>query len=251
MAGVELKPGERIDDLIRQDLKIIQNPASFCFSMDAVLLAHFATVKKDDRVVDLGTGSGVIPLLLTTRQKELQVTGLEIQKEAAERAVRSVRLNGLQEKIAIIPGDLKQAKELLPVGQFDLVTCNPPYISPGHGLLNELDSISIARHEIKCTLEDVIRAGSQLLAFKGRMAVVHKPHRLVDIMCLMRKYNLEPKRLRLVYPRPGRKPNMVLVEGLLGGRVELEVLDPLFIYGADGEYTPELLGIYYRPSDCF
>lgn len=249
MSGVELRPEERIDDLIRQDLKIIQNPASFCFSMDAVLLAHFATVKKDDRVVDLGTGSGAIPLLLTTRQKELKITGLEIQEESAERALRSVRLNGLQEKIKIIQGDLKQVKELLPVGQFDLVTCNPPYISPGHGLVNELDSISIARHEIKCTLEDVIRAGSQLLSFKGRMALVHKPHRLVDIFCLMRQYNLEPKRLRPVYPRPGRKPNMVLIEGLLGGGVELEVLEPLFIYGEDGEYTPELLGIYYRGED--
>lgn len=245
MSGVELKPGERIDDLIRQDLKIIQNPASFCFSMDAVLLAHFATVRKGDKVVDLGTGSGVIPLLLTVRQKELQIKGLELQEEAAERAERSIWLNELQEKIQIIQGDLKRVTELLQVGQFDLVTCNPPYISPGHGLLNELDSITIARHEIMCTLEDVIREGSRLLSFKGRMALVHKPHRLVDILCLMRAHNLEPKRLRLVHPRPGRKPNMVLVEGLLGGGVELEVLDPLFIYGEDGEYTPELMRIYY------
>lgn len=245
MTGVELKPGERIDDLIRQDLKIIQNPASFCFSMDAVLLAHFATVRKNDRVVDLGTGSGVIPLLLIDRQKELQITGLEIQGETAERANRSVRLNSLEGKIQIIQGDLNVVDELLPVGQFDLVTCNPPYISSGHGLLNELASISIARHEVMCTLEDVIRAGSRLLSFKGKMAVVHKPHRLVDIFCLMRQYNLEPKRLRLVHPRPGRKPNMVLVEGLLGGGVELEILEPLFIYGEDGEYTTELMSIYY------
>ncbi len=245
LAEMVLKTGERIDDLLRQELKIIQNPASFCFSMDAVLLANFATVKSNDNVIDLGTGSGVIPLLLASRQKRLKVTGLELQAEVADRAQRSVQLNNLTETIKITQGDLKQVEELLPLGQADLVTCNPPYMSTGHGLLNELDSMAIARHEIKCTLEDVIRAGSKLLTFKGRMAVVHKPHRLVDIFYLMRQYKIEPKRLRLVYPRPGRKCNMVLVEGLLGGGVELEVLEPLFIYGADGQYTEELLSIYY------
>lgn len=243
---VELKPGERIDDLIRQDLKIIQDPASFCFSMDAVLLAQFAGLKKGDRVADLGTGTGVIPLLLTTRQADIRVTGLELQHQSAERAERSVRLNKLEEKVTIVQGDLRLASEVLPVAAFNLVTSNPPYMGRGTGLKNELDSMTIARHEVMCNLEDVIAAAARLLTFKGRLALVHKPQRLADIFCLMRKYGLEPKRLRLVYPRPGRNPNMVLVEGLSGGGVELEVLQPLYVYGEDGEYTQELKDIYYR-----
>lgn len=245
MSDPALKPGERIDHLLRQDLRIIQNPADFCFSMDAVLLAHFTALKPNERIVDLGTGSGVIPLLLASRRKDLTVTGLEIQPQVAERAERSVRLNGLQDRISIVCGDLKEAEALLPTGKFTVVTSNPPYMGPSGGLRNETEAFSLARHEIACTLEDVIAAAARLLTFKGRLAMVHRPQRLVDLFWCMRSYNLEPKRLRLVHPRLGRKPNMVLVEAVLGAGVELEVAEPLYIYGQDGEYTPELIEMYY------
>lgn len=243
--GFSLQPGERLDDLVRDGLRIIQKPGGFCFSIDAVLLAHFATVKRDDLVVDLGTGSGVVPLLLSTRKKARRIYGLEIQWEVVNRAVRSVAGNGLTDLIEILHGDIKAAEKLMGPGKFDLVTSNPPYMPKGRGEINPVDELALARHEISCTLADVIGAGSGLLNSHGRMAVVHRPERLADLFHLMKEHGLEPKRLRTVYPKPGRKPTLILVEAIKGARPDLDILTPLFVYDSKGNYTSELMNIYY------
>ncbi|TLN00139.1 tRNA1(Val) (adenine(37)-N6)-methyltransferase [bacterium] len=240
-----LEPGERLDDLVRDGLKIIQKPGAFCFSMDAVLLANFATVKKGDMAADLGTGTGVVPLLLTTRKKARRIYGLEIQQDAVNRASRSVSGNGLADQIEIINGDIKEAVNLLGSGRFDLITSNPPYMPTGRGEINPVSELALARHEISCTLADVISAGAGLLNSLGRMAVVHRPERLADLLYLMKSCGLEPKRLRTVYPKPGRKPSMVLVEAMKGAKPDLSIMAPLFVYDSEGKYTPELMEIYY------
>lgn len=245
MTSFFLQPGERLDYLIRDDLKIIQKPGGFCFSIDSVLLANFATVKKDDLMIDLGTGSGVIPLLISTRGRARRIYGLEIQPEVAERAARSISGNGLTELIEIISGDIKDALNILRPGKFNLVTSNPPYMPVGCGEINPTDELALARHEISCTLADVIDAGTGLLNFHGRMAVVHRPDRLAELLHLMKGYGLEPKRLRMVYPKPGRKPSLVLVEAVKGARAGLDILAPLFVYDDQGNYTPELTDIYF------
>lgn len=242
---ITLLPGERIDDLIRNDLKIIQNNVSFSFSIDAVLLANFATLKENDKVMDLGTGSGVIPLLLTSRKKNIMVTGLEIQEPVADMARRSILLNKLDARINIITGDIKEIANHFVAGSFDLIISNPPYMPAGAGLLNEEDAVAIAKHELKCTLEDVIKTASRLLNPKGRFAMVHRPSRLTDIIQLMRNYRLEPKRLRLVHSALGKKPSTVLVEAYRDGQPGLDIMEPLYIYNIDGTYTDELWRIYY------
>lgn len=245
MTNFFLQPGERLDDLVRDGLRIIQKPGGFCFSMDAVLLANFATVKKDDLVVDLGTGAGVVPILLATRKKARRIYGLEIQREVVGRAVRSVAGNVLSDLIEIMHGDIKEAEKLMGSGKFDLVTSNPPYMPKGRGEINPADERALARHEISCTLADVVDAGAGLLNSHGRMAVVHRPGRLADLFHLMKEHGLEPKRLRMVYPKPGRKPTMVLVEAIKNARPDLDILAPLFVYDSKGNYTPELMNIYY------
>lgn len=240
-----LEPGERLDDLVRDGLKIIQKPGGFCFSMDAVLLANFASVKKHDMVVDLGTGTGVVPLLLATRKKAVRIFGLEIRQDVVDRAVRSVAGNGLTELIEIIHGDIKEAVNVLGPGKFDLITSNPPYMPIGRGEINPDDELALARHEISCTLADVVCAGAGLLNSHGRMAVVHRPERLADLLYLMKTCGLEPKRLRMVYPKPGRKPAMALVEAVKGAKPDLDIMAPLFVYDSQGGYTPELMKIYY------
>ncbi len=236
---------ERLDDLVRGGLRIIQKPGSFCFSIDAVLLANFASVKKGDLVVDLCTGSGVIPLLITTRQCVNQIVGIEIQEEMVDRAARSVSGNGLQEFIRIRHGDVRNISAELGRGKFDLVTANPPYMPVDKGKISPSDTLAISRHELYCTVDDIIREGSKLLNSHGRMALVHRPNRLVDITYNMRKFGLEPKRLQLVYPSVDKKPNIVLVEAIKGGKPELEIMNPLFVYNKEGEYTEELMNIYY------
>jgi len=242
---VLLKPGERIDRLIDDRLKIIQNPQAFRFSADAVLLARFVTVKPGDTVCDLGTGTGVIPLLLSAQTKASRLYGLEIQTEMADMARRSVALNGLTKKISIDTGDLREALARYGSSRFDVVVSNPPYNSAGLGRLNASDAMTLARHEIMCTLEDVVAAASKITKSRGRTALVHKPHRLVDLLVLLRTYRLEPKRLQVVYARPGQKPGFVLVEAIKDGGAELEILNPLYIYDANGEYTAELRDIYF------
>lgn len=235
---------ERLDDLIIGNLKIIQNPQLFCFSLDAVLLANFTYLRPEEKVVDLGTGNGVIPLLLASKNKAQKIIGLEIQQPVAEMAARSVALNDLKGVIDIIQGDLKEAPTILGTGAFDVVTVNPPYRPLGVGEINLQDAHAIARHEICCTLEDVVQVGARLLKYHGRFYMVHRPDRLVDALYLLRQARLEPKKLKLIYPKAGRKPNMFLVEAMFGGRPGLEVLEPFFIYDQEGIHSKELLQIY-------
>jgi len=244
VAEVELREHERIDNLIHNNLKIIQNTKEFRFSFDAVLLAHFVTVHKRDKVLDLGTGTGIIPLLLSNRTMQ-EIYGLEIQPLFVDMARRSVRLNGLEHRLHIIEGDLRRPERYLPLNQFDVVTVNPPYMPLGSGETNPSSSKAIARHEILCTLDDVVRASAQLVNSQGRVAMVHRPSRLVEILGKMVKYQLEPKRLRMVHAKLGEKPNLILIEAIKQGQPSLDILPPLYIYDANGEYTDEVKQIYF------
>lgn len=235
---------ERIDDLQRNNYKIIQDPERFCFGMDAVLLSGFAKAKEGDSVIDLGTGTGIIPILMEAKTKASDFTGLEIQPESADMAQRSVELNHLESKIRIVTGDIKEASSLFGAATFDVVTSNPPYMTEHHGITNEKSPKAIARHELLCTLEDVISQAARLLRPGGSFYMVHRPFRLVDIMVLMREYHLEPKRMKLVYPYIDKEPNMVLIEGLRGGRPRLTVEKPLIVYKEPGVYTDEIYDIY-------
>lgn len=239
-----LLPGERLDDLQRNGYKIIQDPKRFCFGMDAVLLSGFARVCEGEHVLDLGTGTGIIPILLEAKTKGGHFTGLEIQQESAEMAARSVAYNGLEERISIVTGDIKDAAKIFGASSFDVVTCNPPYMIYRHGLTNESDAKTIARHEVLCSLEDVIGQTARLLPPRGRCYFVHRPFRLAEILSMMREYHIEPKRLRLVYPFVDKEPNMVLLEGLRGGNSGLTVEKPLIVYSEPGVYTPEIYDVY-------
>ncbi|PKM69026.1 MAG: SAM-dependent methyltransferase [Firmicutes bacterium HGW-Firmicutes-2] len=240
----KLKPEERIDDLHRKGYKIIQNEAMFCFGMDAVLLAGFCHIKATDVVLDLGTGNGIIPLLLEGRFGPKHITGLEIQEANVDMAKRSIRMNQLEDKIEIIHGDIKEAENLLPLSNFDVVTCNPPYMDAGKGLINELNAKTIARHEVLCSLEDVIAQASRLTKVGGRFYLVHRPHRLIDIINLLRTYKMEPKRLKMVHPKVGSEANMVLIESVRQGNPFLKVEKPLIVYTSEGAYTDEIYSIY-------
>lgn len=241
---VLLKENERIDDLQRNGYKIIQDSERFCFGMDAVLLSGFARIPDGAKVVDLGTGTGIIPLLLEAKSKALHLTGLEIQAESADMAMRSVQLNGLTEKISIVTGDIKEADRIFGAASFDVVTCNPPYMTEHHGLTNQEASKAIARHELLCTLEDVISQSAKLLKPGGNFFMVHRPFRLAEIIVLMRQYKLEPKRMKLVYPFIDKEPNMVLIEGNRGGKTRMTVEKPLIVYKEPGVYTDEIYDIY-------
>ena len=241
---IELKPGERLDELQRNGYRIIQDPGRFCFGMDAVLLAGFAKVKPGERVVDLGTGTGIIPILLEARSKGASFTGLEIQPESADMAKRSVALNGLQDRIDIVEGDIKDASKIFGASSFHVVTTNPPYMTAQHGLTNVYEAKTIARHEVLCNLEDIIRESARLLMPGGRFYMVHRPFRLAEIISLMVQYRMEPKRMRLVYPYVDREPNMVLIEGLRGGKSRMTVEKPLIVYKEPGKYTDEIYDVY-------
>ena len=233
-----------MDDLQRNGYRIIQNPEKFCFGMDAVLLSGFAKVKKGEQVLDLGTGTGIIPILLKGKTQGKHFTGLEIQEESAEMARRSVNFNGLSGEISIVTGDIREAADLFGAASFDVVTSNPPYMTGSHGLTNPGEAKAIARHELLCTLEDVIREASAVLKPQGRFYMVHRPFRLAEIFCTMSRYRLEPKRMRLVYPYADRDPNMVLIEGLKGGRPRITVEKPLIVYKSPGVYTDEIYDVY-------
>lgn len=240
----ELKQGERLDDLQRSHLHIIQNPEKFCFGMDAVLLSGFAKAKPGDRVADLGTGTGIIPILMSAKTQAGHLTGLEIQPESADMARRSVLLNGLEERITIVEGDIKEASGLLGAAAFDVVTCNPPYMIGQHGLVNPQAPKAVARHEILCTLEDVVRETSRLLRPGGKFYLVHRPFRLAEIIGMLLTYRLEPKRMRLVHPFADKEPNMVLLEASRGGNSRMTVEPPLIVYQEPGVYMPEIYEIY-------
>lgn len=239
-----LKPNERVDDLQRNHYRIIQDPERFCFGMDAVLLSGFARAKEGDRVIDLGTGTGIIPILMEAKTQASSFVGLEIQPESADMASRSVLLNHLEEKIQIVTGDIKEAGSMFGAASFDVVTSNPPYMTEHHGLTNEKSPKAIARHELLCSLEDVISQASRLLKPGGNFFMIHRPFRLADIMVLLREYHLEPKRMRLVYPFADKEPNMVLLEANRGGRPRLTVEKPLVVYKEPGVYTDEIYDIY-------
>lgn len=228
----------------RNGYRIIQDPKRFCFGMDAVLLSGFAQVKDGASVLDLGTGTGIIPLLLAAKTGAVHLTGLEIQKDSADMAGRSVLLNGLEDKITIVTGDIKEAGELFAAASFDVITCNPPYMIGQHGLKNPTDAKAIARHEIFCTLEDVIAQTQRLLRPGGKFFLVHRPFRLAEIMTALRAHKLEPKRMRLVYPFVDKEPNMVLLEAVRGGRARMTVEKPLIVYSEPGVYMPEIYEVY-------
>ena len=239
-----LLPSERIDDLQRKGYKIIQNTEKFCFGMDAVLLSSFASVKAGEKVLDMGTGTGIIPILLEAKTEGEHFTGLEIQSESAEMAGRSVKLNSLEEKIDIVEGDIKEASNIFGKNIFNVVTVNPPYMNDLHGIKNPDMPKAIARHEVLCTLEDVVREASYVLKQNGRMYMVHRPHRLVEIIQAMKKYKLEPKRIRFVHPYDDKEANMVLIEALKGGKSMVKIEKPLVVYKDVNVYTDELLEMY-------
>jgi len=244
-SGKELiKEGERLDSLQRNGYEILQHPGRFCFGMDAVLLSAFAGVKPGENVLDLCTGTGVLPILLEAKTKGGHFTGLEIQEESADMAKRSVLYNHLEEKIDIICGDLRGAEAYFAAASFDVITCNPPYMTAGKGLKNPNDALSIARHEVCATLEDVLKCAAKFLKFGGRFYMVHKPERLAEILKKMSEAGLEPKNLRLVYPYSDREPNMILVEGRRGGKSGMRIMKPLIIYDENGNYAGEVAQIY-------
>ena len=239
-----LLPGERIDDLQRNNLKIIQNEEKFCFGMDAVLLSGFTKVKPGEKVLDMGTGTGIIPILLSAKTKAGHLTALEIQEESADMARRSVAMNDLQEKIEVVTGDIKEASVIFGKAMFEVVTCNPPYMTDLHGLKNPELPKAIARHEVLCSLEDVVREASAVLKPNGRFYMVHRPFRLAEIFAMCQKYKLEPKAMQLVHPFADKEPNMVLLECLKGGKPMIKIAPPLIVYKEPGVYTDEIYDVY-------
>ena len=239
-----LLANERVDDLQRNGLKIIQKTDGFCFGMDAVLLSGFAHVKRGEKVLDMGTGTGIIPLLLSAKTQGEHFTALEIQKEIAEMAARSVAMNHLEDKIEIVNGDIKEASRIFGAASFDVVTTNPPYMNDAHGLKNPTEVKAISRHEVLCTLEDVVREGAKVLKSGGRMYMVHRPHRLIEIITAMKQYKMEPKRMCMVHPFKDKEANMVLIEAVKGGGSWLKMEAPIIVYKEPGVYTDEIYSIY-------
>ncbi|MDE7430847.1 MAG: tRNA1(Val) (adenine(37)-N6)-methyltransferase [Lachnospiraceae bacterium] len=239
-----LKDGERIDDLERNGYKIIQHKDKFCFGMDAVILSGFAKVNEGENVLDLGTGTGIIPILLEAKTKGKHFTGLEIQAESADMARRSVRMNGLSDKIDIVTGDILEADRLFKKASFDVVTSNPPYMNDNHGLKNPDMPKAIARHEVLCTLDDVVQSAKLMLRPGGRFYMVHRPHRLTEIILTLKQHKLEPKRIKFVHPFADKEANMVLIEAVRGGKSMVLVESPLIVYKDQGVYMPEIYEIY-------
>lgn len=241
---IRLLEDERIDELQRNGYRIIQNRKKFCFGMDAVLLSGFARAEKGERTLDLGTGTGIIPLLMAAKTRGESFAALEIQPDMADMAGRSVALNGLEKKITVVTGDIKEASEIFGRASFDVVTCNPPYMDQSHGLRNPDEPRAIARHELLCTFEDVAREAAAVLRPGGRFYLVHRPRRLAELICVLKNHRLEPKRMKLVHPYLESEANMVLLEAVRGGGVQLRVEPPLVVYERPGVYTREIYDIY-------
>lgn len=241
-----LKENERIDDLHRNGYVIIQDKKRFCFGIDAVLLSHFAKAKKGDVVFDIGTGTGIIPILMTAKTEAKKFFAIDIQQESVDMAKRSVALNKLDEKIEIFHLDVKNVFDVFSKNSIDVVTSNPPYMNMGGGIVNEYDSKAIARHEIFCNLDDIVKSASLLLKPNGKFYMVHRPNRLCDIICTLRKYSLEPKTIRLVAPYENKEPNMVLIESVKNSKPMLKFLPTLVVYNNQQKYTDEINKIYYE-----
>ncbi|HNV34594.1 MAG TPA: tRNA1(Val) (adenine(37)-N6)-methyltransferase [Bacillota bacterium] len=240
-----LRGSERIDDLQRSGLRIIQDPKGNRFSTDAVLLSSYCRAKRSDRVVDLGTGTGILTLLVWAKWHPRSITGIELDPPTADMASRSVKLNGLEGHIRILGGDLKDAAALLGKASFTLAISNPPYIKHGGGLEGDSGARALARHEIGCTFDDVAKAASELLVPAGRFALVHRPDRLADIICSLRSWGLEPKNMRMVHTRASEPPVLVLVTSVKGASAGLKIGPSLLIYGEDGKYSEETNDIYF------
>lgn len=243
---IKLEHNERIDDLQYKGLKLIQKKNGFCFGVDAVLVANFADIKGNETVIDLGTGTGIIPILIAGKTPAKSVVGIEIQEEIALMAKRSVEMNNLEQRVKIVCGDIKNSVQLFGGSSFDVVITNPPYMNCGGGLLNISDTKSISRHEILCTLEDIMKASGSLLVPGGQFVMVHRPDRLADIVWLMRKYSIEPKYMRFVHPSPYKKANLILIKGTRQGRPQLKMLEPLYVYDENGNFSREIDEIYCR-----
>ena len=242
-----LKENERIDDLEFKNLKIIQNKDGFCFGIDSVLLSDFAkNIRNNSKVIDLGTGTGIINILLSGKTNASEFIGVEIQEEVAEMAKRSIELNKLENKIKIINENILNLKELYKQKSFDVVVTNPPYKKINTGLVNDEDKKIISRHEITARLEDFINIASYLLKDYGEFYMVHRPDRHVDIFNIMRKEKIEPKLIKFVYPNKNKKTNLVLIKGVKNGNPFLEYENNLFVYNEDGTYTDDILKIYNK-----
>ena len=244
---MELKENERIDDLEFKNLKIIQNKDGFCFGIDSVLLSDFAKdMRYNSRVIDLGTGTGIINILLSGKTNAKEFVGVEIQEEVADMAERSIKLNKLEGKITILNQNILNLKNFYKTKSFDVVVTNPPYKKINTGLVNEENKKIISRHEITASLEDFINISAYLLKDYGELYMVHRPDRLVDIFCSMRKEKIEPKLIKFVYPNKNKKSNLVLIKGIKNGKPFLKFDDNLFVYNEDGTYTDEILRIYNK-----
>lgn len=243
---MNLKAGETIENLHIKTLRLIQGKKEFRFGIDAVLLSDFARTKGKCKVCDLGTGTGIIPLLMSEKNPKANFECIEIQEESADMASRSVELNSLQEKIKIFCADIKEPFEVLQKNSFDAVVSNPPYIEISNGNTNKDETLSIARHEIFCTLEDVIKTASALLKSHGKFFLIHKPFRLPQIFSLLEKYKLAPKRMKIVFPNKEKEVSMVLLESEKCAKPYLKIESPIIVYGDDGKYTRQIEKIYGR-----
>lgn len=238
------RPDERLDDLQINGYHILQKVDAFCFGMDAVLLSSFARAKKGNRVLDLGTGTGIIPILMEAKTQASDFTGLEIQPQFVEMANRSAKLNGIEDRVHFVEGDIKEAEQIFGKESFDVITTNPPYMVNAHGMQNENRTKAIARHEMLCTLEDVIKQSKKLLKQGGSFFMVHRSYRLAEILALMVQEGIEPKRLRMVHPFMNKEPNIFLVEGKKGGHSRIKVEPPLIVYKDVNVYHDEIYDVY-------
>lgn len=241
---IKLNEGERVDDLGRCNFKIIQNPDKFCFGIDAVLLSGFANVKKDEKVLDLCSGNGIIPMLLCAKTQGASFEGIEIQEESVALATRSIKANGIDDVARVVQGDIKNITDYFAPSSMNVVTCNPPYMIDSHGIKNPDSPKAIARHEIMCDFTDVAKAAAKMLKVGGRFYLIHRPFRLVELFDTLTKYKLEPKRMRFVHPFADHEPNMVMIEAVLGGKRRITIERPLVVYEKENVYTQEIYEIY-------
>lgn len=241
--NIFLREGERLDDLMKSGRMIIQHEKEFCFAMDSVLISHFPRYKKFFKVLDLGTGTGVIPLLIADEAEK--IFAIEINSQMAEIARRNVELNNLQEKILVVEGDLRRHRDLFVAESFDLVISNPPYVPIKNGEKNKFSGVANARHEIFATLEDVVKAARFALKFHGAFCMIHLASRLCEIVDALHRNQFEMKRLQLIQPKKNRDANLVMIEAIVGGNPgNLKILPPLVVHNEDNSYTDEIKKIY-------